>query len=96
MKLLKTKLLGESLHKALTGALLQDTKDGVVVLSIKPDSAAEKIVLFKTDIINGVNRTKIKNIAEFNSYLKGKQGVFALNILRNNSQLYLMVILYIL
>ncbi len=43
------------------------------------------------DLITGINRTRINNVADLRSYLKDKEGVFALNIIRDNYAQYLMI-----
>jgi serine protease Do/serine protease DegQ len=43
------------------------------------------------DLIIGVNRQRIKNIAELRAILKEQDNVFALNIIRGNSSLFLMI-----
>jgi serine protease Do/serine protease DegQ len=82
-----------SLHRMLDGAKLENNgqDDGIIVAEIAENSPAASIGLRKGDVINGINRQRIANIGELRSYLNDHKGVFALNILRNNSALFLMI-----
>ncbi|NQZ80581.1 MAG: Do family serine endopeptidase [Colwellia sp.] len=82
-----------SIHRMLDGAKLENNLDnnGIDVKEIAQDSPAAIIGLLEGDIINGVNRTRLKNIAELRNFLKDRKGVFALNIIRGNTNLYLMI-----
>lgn len=82
-----------SLHRMLDGAKLENNGqgDGIIVAEIAENSPAASIGLRKGDVINGINRQRIANIGELRSYLNDHKGVFALNILRNNSALFLMI-----
>ncbi|WDE06130.1 Do family serine endopeptidase [Thalassomonas viridans] len=82
-----------SIHRMLEGADLENNSEGhgVLVKDIQRDSPAQLIGLKAGDIINGINRKRIKNIAELRNYLKNPKGVMALNVIRGNSQLYLMI-----
>ena len=82
-----------SIHRMLEGADLENNTEGhgVLVKDIERDSPAQLIGLKSGDIINGINRKRIKNIAELRNYLKDPKGVMALNVIRGNSQLYLMI-----
>jgi serine protease Do/serine protease DegQ len=82
-----------SLHRMLDGAELENNNqgDGIIVAEIAENSPAASIGLRKGDVINGINRQRIANVGELRSYLNDHKGVFALNILRNNSALFLMI-----
>ncbi len=82
-----------SLHRMLDGAKLENNGqgDGIIVAEIAENSPAASIGLRKGDVINGINRQRIANIGELRSYLNDHKGVFALNILRNKSALFLMI-----
>ncbi|WDE12589.1 Do family serine endopeptidase [Thalassomonas haliotis] len=82
-----------SIHRMLEGAELENNTEGsgVLVKGLEQDSPAQIIGLKSGDIINGINRKRIKNIAELRNYLKNPKGVMALNVIRGNSQLYLMI-----
>ena len=83
------KIEAVSLHRMLDGAELEN--DDIVVAEIAENSPAASIGLRKGDVINGINRQRINNIGELRSYLNDHKGVFALNVQRNNSSLFLMI-----
>ncbi|AZQ85806.1 Do family serine endopeptidase [Colwellia sp. Arc7-635] len=82
-----------SLHPMLDGAELENDSqsNGVIVAEVAENSPAASVGLRKGDVINGINRQRINNIGELRSYLNDHKGVFALNVLRNNSSLFLMI-----
>jgi Do/DeqQ family serine protease len=82
-----------SLHRMLEGAELENNSqgNGVIIADVAENSPAAAIGLRKGDIINGINRQRINNIGELRNYLNDHKGVFALNVLRNNSSLFLMI-----
>jgi len=82
-----------SLHRMLDGAQLEnnDQGNGIIVADIAENSPAASIGLRKGDVINGINRQRINNLGELRNYLNEHKGVFALNILRNKSSLFLMI-----
>jgi len=83
----------ESIHKMLEGAELEnsDNGKGVDVPKVHKNSPAAIAGLRSDDLIIGVNRQRIKNIAELRGILKEQDSVFALNIIRGNSSLFLMI-----
>ncbi|MFZ3409615.1 DegQ family serine endoprotease [Vibrio chagasii] len=90
----KTK--AEKLHEGLTGAELtnttgNDSATGVKVSSVAQGSPAEAYQLQKDDIIIGVNRQPVKNLAEFRAIVEKQPGVLALNIQRDDRTIYLVV-----
>lgn len=64
---------------------------GVKVDSVKPGSAAARIGLKKDDVILGVNQQPIANLGELRKILDTKPSVLALNILRGDSTIYLLM-----
>lgn len=88
-----TNIAAENIHDMLDGAKLENSSkiDGVEVTNIEENTKAQAIGLRKGDIITGVNKTRTNNIAELRSFFKDNKGVFALNIIRGNSSLYLMI-----
>ncbi len=86
-------IAAENIHRMLEGAELENNADntGVNIKEVKQGSPAQMVGLKSGDVITGINRTRIKNIAELRTYLKDKKGVFALNIIRGNNSLYLMI-----
>jgi len=88
-----TNIAAASIHRMLDGAKLENNDDnnGVVINAVAEKSPAQRVGLVKGDIITGINRTHIKNIAQLRSYLKDKKGVFALSIMRGSNSIYLMI-----
>lgn len=90
----KTK--ADKLHQGLSGAELSNTIasdviQGVKVTSVAKDSPAEGYQLQKDDIIIGVNRKRVKNIADLRAILEKSPNVLALNIQRGDRTIYLVV-----
>ena len=82
-----------SIHRMLDGAELENNANGqgIDINSVEEDSPAAVIGLQRGDVIRGINRTRIKSIGELRSYLNDNKGVFALNVVRGNSTLFLMI-----
>ncbi|WP_019027089.1 Do family serine endopeptidase [Colwellia piezophila] len=82
-----------SIHRMLDGAQLDnDTKNKTVIIEqVAEGSPAQMAGLQAGDIITGVNRSRIEDIAQLRDYLKGKTGVLALNIVRDNHAQYIMI-----
>ncbi|MGY6027646.1 serine endoprotease DegQ [Phytobacter sp. AG2a] len=86
----------ELISPALQGASLSDgqLKDGTKGISIEnveKSSAAAQAGLHKDDVIIGINRTRVQSIAELRKVLESKPGVIALQIIRGNETLYLLL-----
>nr|WP_026052543.1 DegQ family serine endoprotease [Gayadomonas joobiniege] len=87
----------ESMHPAFKGAELENGETqsgdaGVLVKSVLPRSAAASIGLEDGDVIIGVNRQRVTNIAVLRDKLEEyKDGIIALNVMRGNTQLYLVI-----
>ncbi|MEX0492453.1 serine endoprotease DegQ [Raoultella terrigena] len=86
----------ELIIPALQGASLSDgqMKDGtkgVVVDSVDKSSPAAQVGLHKDDIIIGLNRERINTIAELRKVLESKPAVIALNVMRGNESIYLLL-----
>ncbi|QIT26861.1 serine endoprotease DegQ [Raoultella terrigena] len=86
----------ELIIPALQGASLNDgqMKDGtkgVVVDSVDKASPAAQVGLHKDDIIIGLNRERINTIAELRKVLESKPAVIALNVMRGNESIYLLL-----
>ena len=82
-----------SLHRMLEGAELDNNTDGkgIEITSVERGSPAEAVGLKAGDLITGINRTRTKTIGELRNYLKDKSGVLALNVMRGNRSMYLMI-----
>ncbi|NLS12319.1 DegQ family serine endoprotease [Vibrio sp. SM6] len=92
----QAKAKAESLHQGLSGAELsnttsQDAIEGVKVTQVAENSPAARYQLQPGDIIIGVNRQRVKNLAEFRQVTENHPGVLALNIQRGDRTLYLVV-----
>lgn len=90
------KASADKLHQGLTGATLTNTNasdsvQGVKVSSVETGSPAEAYQLQAGDIILGVNRVRVKNLAELRKVVEKQSGVLALNIQRDNRTIYLVV-----
>ncbi|MBW3697150.1 DegQ family serine endoprotease [Vibrio sp. T187] len=90
------KTQAEKLHEGLAGAELTNTTDaspiqGVKVSSVAKGSPAEAYQLMKDDIIIGINRQRVKNLAQLRDILEKKPDVLALNIQRGDRTIYLVV-----
>ncbi|MBS2041281.1 serine endoprotease DegQ [Klebsiella pneumoniae] len=86
----------ELIIPALQGASFSDgqMKDGtkgVVIDNVDKGSAAAQVGLHKDDIIIGLNRQRIHSIAELRKVLEGKPPVIALNVIRGNESIYLLL-----
>ncbi|RQW62947.1 Do family serine endopeptidase [Vibrio viridaestus] len=92
----ETKTQADDLHEGLAGAELANTTpadkiEGVKVVDVQKDSLAAQYQLQKDDIIIGVNRQRVKNIAELRKILEKTKGVLALNIQRGDRTIYLVI-----
>jgi Do/DeqQ family serine protease len=93
----------ESLHAKLAGAAFGEIDErspfygrlkGVLVLAVEPDSnAARRARLQAGDVITGVNRRPVNNLAEFQRAMGAlpDEAVFALNIRRGNMTMFVTV-----
>jgi S1-C subfamily serine protease len=84
------------LHPGLQGAELEtldagsprfEGQAGVLVANVAPGSPAAQRGLRPGDIITGVNRQKVENLADFRSHAQGQS--LLLNIRRGNTNLIL-------
>ncbi|MEF1288948.1 Do family serine endopeptidase [Vibrio sp. M260118] len=90
------KTTADKLHEGLAGAELTNTNSsdkvqGVKVTSVEKGSSAEAYQLQKDDIIIGVNRQRVKNLAEFRKIVEKQPSVLALNIQRGELTIYLVI-----
>ncbi|MXP66460.1 serine endoprotease DegQ [Pantoea sp. Nvir] len=81
---------------ALQGAMLSDgaTKTGdkgIKIDSIDKGTPAEQVGLQKNDVIIGVNRTRVTTLAEMRKVLAAKPPVLALNVIRGDESIYLLL-----
>ena len=91
----KDKVQSATIYTGIEGADLSNVESnghkGVRVDSVKAGSAAARIGLKKGDIILGVNQQAISNLGELRKILDTKPPVLALNILRGDASLYLLM-----
>ncbi|GLS83385.1 Do family serine endopeptidase [Paraferrimonas haliotis] len=81
----------ENMHPSLTGATLANGDNSVIIREVAPNSPAAAVGLKKGDEILGVNRTRIKGLKSLRDTLDDTQGAIALNVKRDNSQLYIVL-----
>ncbi len=91
---------GDKLHPMLAGATFAprdesnsdgDQTGGVLVQAVAPRSAAARVGLRAKDIIIGINRRPVKNMAEFEKLAGVKGGELLLHIRRGNGALFLLL-----
>lgn len=92
----QTTASAQLMSPALQGATLSDgqTKTGdkgVKVDTIEKGTPAEQVGLQKDDVIVGVNRNRVQSIAEMRKVLEGKPPVLALNVVRGDESIYLLL-----
>lgn len=82
-----------NLHPGLEGAALvtAENKKGVMIAKVKPRSVAALSGLEEGDIIIGVNKTVVKNLAELRELLTEEKATLALNIKRGKQSLFLVL-----
>ena len=91
----QTQTRANGLLPALDGAELNNYDEkgmkGVAITKIKPNSLAEQRGLKSGDVIIGINRQKVENLGQLRKILESKPSAIALNIIRGNSNFYLLV-----
>lgn len=86
----------ELIAPALQGATLSDgqLKDGtkgITVDTVEKSSPAAQAGLHQEDVIIGVNRNRVQSIAEMRKILESKPAVVALQIVRGNDTIYILL-----
>ncbi|VFS59433.1 Periplasmic pH-dependent serine endoprotease DegQ precursor [Kluyvera cryocrescens] len=81
---------------ALEGASLSDGQakngtKGVIISSVEKGSPAAQVGLHKDDVIIGVNRQPTQSIAELRKVLEAKPAVIAVNVMRGDESIYLLM-----
>ncbi|BEL96428.1 serine endoprotease DegQ [Serratia ureilytica] len=76
---------------SLSNAALPNGDKGVKVENVDKGSTAAQIGLQKGDVIIGVNRQRVDNITTLRKVLEAKPPVMALNIVRGNETIYLLL-----
>lgn len=87
-----TQLTATQVHPMLQGATLANANDGgVEVTEVSANSTAARLGLVQGDIITGVNRQPVNNLADLRKAMDNRQGIAALNIRRGNNNLYILI-----
>lgn len=78
------------------GARLRDTENGQLILGVNVveveiNSEADRLGIISGDVIIAVNRTKVTNRQQLKTALKEAKNMKALNIMRNNRPIYIIV-----
>ncbi|MFC6124176.1 serine endoprotease DegQ [Citrobacter bitternis] len=76
---------------SLSDGQLKDGTKGINIENVEKGSAAAQAGLHKDDVIIGINRTQVQSIAELRKVLETKPSVIALQIIRGNETLYLLL-----
>jgi len=85
-------IIAPSLQGAsLSDGQLKDGTKGIAIDEVEKGSAAAQAGLHKDDVIIGVNRDRVRSIAEMRKVLEGKPSVIALHIIRGNDSIYLLL-----
>ena len=86
----------ELIAPALQGATLSDgqLKDGtkgIRIDTVEKSSPAAQAGLHQEDVIIGVNRNRVQSIAELRKVLESKPAVIALQVMRGNESIYILL-----
>ncbi len=81
----------DQLLPALEGAELTNDDNGVKVNKVEKNSPAAQRGLKAGDIIIGINRHKVENLKDLRKILEDKPSAIAINILRGDTNFYLLV-----
>ncbi|MFC0228174.1 serine endoprotease DegQ [Serratia aquatilis] len=76
---------------SLSNGALPNGDKGVKIDNVEKGTPAAQIGLQKGDVIIGVNRERIENIAALRKLLEAKPAVMALNIVRGEENIYLLL-----
>ena len=76
---------------SLSDGQLKDGSKGIRIDEVEKESPAAQAGLHKDDVIININRTRVQSIAEMRKLLETKPPVIALNVVRGNDNLYLLI-----
>ncbi|CUX97030.1 serine endoprotease DegQ [Candidatus Hoaglandella endobia] len=76
---------------SLSNCHLKDGTKGVQVEEVVKDSPAAAIGLQKGDVIIGLNRERVQSLAQLRKVLEAKPAVIALNIVRGDASIYIIL-----
>jgi len=65
--------------------------NGIEVTELEERSPAAMIGLEQGDVIVAINRKRISSVIELREVLESAKGVMALNVIRGNSSLYILI-----
>jgi len=80
-----------SIHRMLEGAALENDDNGVLVKEVANNSPAESAGLTEGDVIFGVNKKRVKNIADLRKLLENKSSITWLNVKRGKRSLLMRI-----
>ena len=75
----------------LSDGQLKDGTKGISIDTVEKSSPAAQAGLHQDDVIIGVNRTRVQSIAELRKVLESKPTVIALQIMRGNESIYILL-----
>jgi len=92
----KPAVVAESVHSSLKGATLANGEtaqgdEGIEVTEMEERSPAALLGLEQGDVIVAVNRQRISSVSELRNALERAKGVMALNVIRGNSSIYVLI-----
>ena len=70
---------------------LKDGTKGITIDTVEKSSPAAQAGLHQDDVIIGVNRTRVQSIAEMRKVLESKPAVIALQVMRGNESIYILL-----
>ena len=76
---------------ALSDGQLKDGTKGITIESVEKSSPAAQAGLHQDDVIIGVNRNRVQSIAEMRKVMETKPTVIALQIIRGNDTIYILL-----
>src|SRR5476651_1028963 len=76
---------------SLSNGQLKDGTKGVAVDDVAKDTPAAQIGLHKGDVIIGINRNRVENIIQLRKVLEAKPAVIAMNIMRGDESIFLLM-----
>lgn len=76
---------------SLSDGQLKDGTKGIVISDVEKGSAAAQVGLHKDDVIIGINRQRTQSIADMRKMLETKPSVIALNVMRGEENIYLLL-----
>lgn len=92
----KPSMSADNIHPSLKGATFTNSKtkrgtEGVEVTEVKERSPASMLGFEEGDVIVAVNRQRVSSVSELRDLLSEAKGVMAVNVVRGNSSLYILI-----